>query len=62
MPDQTPSKQLLHPVSGGKPARIGDVGFKDPNKPDIVGIFPGYATAWKGRARQTVDDAPERAR
>lgn len=50
MPDQTPSKQLLHPVFGGEPAR------------NIVGLFPSYASAWKARAQQTVGAAPERAR
>ena len=57
------SRQLLHLVFGGELERIEDVVFKDPNKLDVVGIYPNYAmayAAWKAKAQRTVDDAQMR--
>jgi len=41
MSGETQSKQLLHLVLGGELTRIGDVEFKDLNKIDVVGVYPG---------------------
>ncbi len=54
------SKQLLHLVFGGELKELGGTEFRDPDKIDIVGIFPDYASAtlaWKGKAQMTVDNA-----
>jgi Domain of unknown function (DUF4170) len=59
----TESKQLLHLVLGGELARLEDVEFKDPNKVDVVGVYPSYAEAykaWRSKAQQTVDNAQMR--
>jgi hypothetical protein len=63
MPQQTPSKQLLHLVFGGELVDLGTVEFKDLSKLDIVGIYPNYKSAydaWKAKAQQTVDNAQMR--
>ena len=63
MTDKAAGKQLLHLVFGGELKRLDDVEFKDLNKLDIVGIYPNYASAyaaWKAKAQQTVDNAPQR--
>jgi hypothetical protein len=60
---ETESQQLLHLVFGGELVRLEDVEFKDPNKLDIVGIYPNYAEAykaWRSKAQQTVDNAQMR--
>lgn len=60
---QTVDKQLLHLVFGGELADLGSNEFRDPNKLDIVGIFPNYAAAeqaWRGKAQATVDNAQMR--
>jgi hypothetical protein len=52
--------QLLHLVFGGELQSVGTHTFKDPDKLDIVGIYPNYASAyaaWKAKAQRTVDDA-----
>ena len=54
------SRQLLHLVFGGELERLDDIVFKEPDKLDIVGIYPNYATAytaWKAKAQQSVDNA-----
>ncbi len=54
------SKQLLHLVFGGELKELGGTEFRDPDKIDIVGIFPDYASAslaWKAKAQMTVDNA-----
>jgi Domain of unknown function (DUF4170) len=54
------SKQLLHLVFGGELKELGGTEFRDPEKIDIVGIFPDYASAtlaWKAKAQMTVDNA-----
>ena len=63
MAEEIRSRQLLHLVFGGELERLGDVVFKDPDKLDIVGIYPNYTTAyaaWKAKAQQTVDHAQTR--
>jgi len=53
-------KQLLHLVVGGELTELGGTEFKDLDAPDIVGVYPNYATAytaWKAKAQQTVDNA-----
>ena len=63
MPDQIPSKQLLHLVLGGELAQMEGVEFKDLERLDIVGVYPNYATAyaaWRAKAQQTVDNAQMR--
>ncbi|MFC0283896.1 DUF4170 domain-containing protein [Camelimonas abortus] len=55
-----PSNQLLHLVFGGELVDLDGVEFRDPDRLDIVGIFPNYASAyaaWKARAQSTVDNA-----
>ena len=57
---EQPTKQLLHLVFGGELVALDSTEFVDPNKLDIVGIFPNYAEAhraWKGAAQRTVDNA-----
>jgi hypothetical protein len=63
MSQTLPSRQLLHLVFGGELARLDEVEFKDPDKLEIVGIYPNYASAyaaWKAKAQQTVDNAQMR--
>ena len=63
MSQTLPSRQLLHLVFGGELARLDEVEFKDPDKLEIVGIYPNYANAyavWKAKAQQTVDNAQMR--
>jgi hypothetical protein len=58
-----PSKQLLHLVLGGELTALGSTEFKDPDKVEIVGVYPNYAAAhvaWKAKAQQTVDNAQMR--
>jgi hypothetical protein len=58
-----PAQQLLHLVFGGELESVGGNDFKDPEKLDIVGIFPNYASAyaaWKTKAQRTVDNAQMR--
>jgi hypothetical protein len=54
------NRQLLHLVFGGELENLNQVTFKDPDKLDIVGIYPNYAKAydaWKAAAHKTVDNA-----
>ena len=54
------NRQLLHLVFGGELENLNKVSFKDPDKLDIVGIYPNYAKAydaWKAAAHKTVDNA-----
>lgn len=53
-------KQLLHLVFGGELEALDGTAFRDPEKLDVVGIFPNYTEAhkaWKGAAQRTVDNA-----
>ena len=57
------SKQYLHLVFGGELKDIGKAEFKDPDKIDVVGIFPDYDKAhraWEHKARATIDNAEMR--
>lgn len=57
------SDQLLHLVLGGELDDISGVTFKDLDKVDVVGIYPGYDlayNAWKAAAQGTVDNAKVR--
>jgi hypothetical protein len=57
------AQQLLHLVFGGKLEHIDGVSFRDLDKLDIVGIYPGYQEAyraWRAAAQRTVDDAQTR--
>jgi hypothetical protein len=57
------SDQLLHIVFGGELTDISAVTFKDLDKVDIVGIYPGYDlayNAWKAAAQGSVDNAKVR--
>jgi hypothetical protein len=50
----------LHLVFGGRVADPKGTEFSEPDKLDIVGIFPDYASAekaWRANAQRTVDDA-----
>ena len=50
----------LHLVFGGRVSDPQTLDFSEPDKLDVVGIFPDYAsaqTAWRARAQATVDDA-----
>jgi hypothetical protein len=66
MPDTVPqptAKQLLHLVFGGELDGVDSSAFRNPDKLDIVGIFPNYASAyaaWKAKAQRTVDNAEMR--
>ncbi len=54
------NRQLLHLVFGGELENLDQVSFKDPDRLDIVGIYPNYARAydaWKAAAHKTVDNA-----
>lgn len=58
-----PSKQLLHLVFGGELDDVAGSEFKDPDKLDIVGVYPNYASAysaWKAKAQRTIDNAEMR--
>jgi hypothetical protein len=60
MARETVPRQLLHLVFGGELADLNDLTFKDPDKLDIVGIYPNYAAAhaaWRAKAQATVDNA-----
>ncbi len=55
-----PARQLLHLVFGGELEDVAGLTFKNPDKLDIVGIYPNYASAyaaWKAKAQGTVDNA-----
>jgi Domain of unknown function (DUF4170) len=63
MPNEVPTRQLLHLVFGGELTRLDTVEFKDLDRLDIVGVYPNYASAyaaWKAKAQQTVDNAQMR--
>ncbi len=50
----------LHLVFGGRVANPQAIDFIEPDKLDIIGIFPDYKaaeTAWRSAAQRTVDDA-----
>jgi len=50
----------LHLVFGGRVNDPQAVDFIEPDKLDVVGIFPDYASAevaWRANAQRTVDDA-----
>lgn len=50
----------LHLVFGGRVANPQTTDFIEPDKLDIVGIFPTYQAAeqaWRSAAQRTVDDA-----
>jgi hypothetical protein len=50
----------LHLVFGGRVSDPKGTEFSEPDKLDIVGIFPDYASAekaWRANAQRTVDDA-----
>ena len=57
------SKQLLHLVFGGELKSLDSFEFRDPEKIDIVGIFPNYESAeraWRAKAQASVDSAQTR--
>jgi len=57
------AKQLLHLVFGGELKALDSVEFADVAALDVVGIYPGYAEAykaWKAAAQGTVDNAQMR--
>ncbi len=50
----------LHLVFGGRVKDPQGLEFEDPDRLDVVGIYPDYASAekaWRGAAQRTVDDA-----
>jgi Domain of unknown function (DUF4170) len=50
----------LHLVFGGRVSDPQALDFIEPDKLDVVGIFPDYASAekaWRANAQRTVDDA-----
>jgi hypothetical protein len=50
----------LHLVFGGRVSDPQATDFIEPDKLDVVGIFPDYASAeaaWRANAQRTVDDA-----
>lgn len=50
----------LHLVFGGRVSDPQTTDFIEPDKLDVVGIFPDYASAeaaWRASAQRTVDDA-----
>lgn len=60
MTDQPAPGQLLHLVIGGELVDLDGSVFRDPDRLDIVGVYPNYAAAyaaWKAKAQQTVDNA-----
>jgi hypothetical protein len=55
--------QRLHLVFGGELRSLESHEFRHPDKLDIVGIFPDYASAeraWRAKAQATVDHAQTR--
>ena len=63
MPNELPTRQLLHLVFGGELTRLDTVESKDLDRLDVVGVYPNYASAyaaWKAKAQQTVDNAQMR--
>jgi hypothetical protein len=63
MPQDEVKPQRLHLVFGGELRSLESHEFRDPQKLDIVGIFPDYASAeraWRAKAQQTVDSAQTR--
>ncbi|MEP7222099.1 MAG: DUF4170 domain-containing protein [Novosphingobium sp.] len=55
--------QKLHLVMGGRVADPQGLEFVDLNSVDLVGVFGNYAdaeSAWRSKARGTVDDAEMR--
>jgi Domain of unknown function (DUF4170) len=55
--------QRLHLVFGGELKSLDSHEFRDPDKLDIVGLFPDYASAeraWRAKAQATVDSAQTR--
>ena len=55
--------QRLHLVFGGELKSLESHEFRDPEKLDIVGVFPDYASAeraWRAKAQATVDNADTR--
>ena len=53
----------LHLVFGGELKNIATKEFADPNKIDVVGIFPNYdeaLKAWRAAAQASVDQATTR--
>ena len=53
-------KPLLHLVFGGEAEDRQGTDFADPDKLDILGIFPDHKTAlqaWRGASRAHVDEA-----
>jgi hypothetical protein len=53
-------RQLLHLVFGGELKSLDSVEFVNVHALDIIGIYPGYAEAykaWKAAAQSTVDNA-----
>jgi hypothetical protein len=60
MAETVENRQLLHLVFGGELTSLGGTEFRDPDKLDIVGIYPNFRTAetaWKAKAQETVDNA-----
>lgn len=50
----------LHLVFGGRVSDPQTLDFVEPDKLDVVGIYPDYAAAeaaWRANAQRTVDDA-----
>ena len=61
-PDEA-KPQRLHLVFGGELKSLESHEFRDPEKLDIVGVFPDYASAeraWRAKAQATVDSAQTR--
>lgn len=55
-----PAMSKLHLVFGGRVSDPQTLDFIEPDKLDLVGIFPDYAAAeaaWRANAQRTVDDA-----
>jgi len=55
--------QRLHLVFGGELVSTAGTTFKHPDKIDVIGVFPDYASAynaWKSAAHRTVDEAQTR--
>jgi len=53
----------LHLVFGGELVDPSRTEFKDPDKIDVVGVFPDYNAAldaWRAKAQETVDNAHTR--
>ncbi|GGE06534.1 inositol monophosphatase [Polymorphobacter glacialis] len=50
----------LHLVFGGRVSDPQTLDFSEPDKLDVIGVFPDYASAeaaWRANAQRTVDDA-----